>query len=365
MCFGLEAGVYDLSYSDIKGYYLSKRRPFQLPSKLYVNDYSSYLEVIKTDYLQSDKSVGVLLYGMKGTGKTMDAKRLVTELNKPCIVINSVSMVSNNMSRFLQFINSPELNDTVIFLDEFEKGLGEDEDVALLSWFDGTGLNKHLYLMVVNDHHLLNDLFFNRLSRIKYSVQYGPLKKEVIEEIVSDIYKGTNEELEKINHFLHQMFYKTFDNIVSVVSTAERLRSQFSFDQIKDLFNLVEESRYYRIRSYTGSLDELETDCLGVDYCDIKMETKGESLVTNENQVVLREGMSTLVVSTKQLKVVKAVGDYLLVSAKALVNYYEEDLDKDDAETSLARKEAGLLPNSRKLARSSVEEVYLHLEVVV
>ena len=125
----LEPGIYKVNKSSIRGLFLTKiHDSFTLPSPLYGRESSFVGKVVKT-YQNTSGNLGVILNGLKGTGKTVTAKLICNELNLPVIII---SEPEDNM---VDFINRIE-QDAVVFIDEFEK-VYDGWDASLLPLMDG------------------------------------------------------------------------------------------------------------------------------------------------------------------------------------------------------------------------------------
>ena len=85
--------------------YLEKRVEFSEPNKVY-GDTNTKIERIINTFKERNKNMGVLLSGVKGSGKTFLAKGVASRLlkeNYPTLIVNEV-FDPNNLSDFIQAI---------------------------------------------------------------------------------------------------------------------------------------------------------------------------------------------------------------------------------------------------------------------
>ena len=195
----LPKSVYELNFDGFtKQFFLIRiSDKFELPEKVYGLE-TGLVDRIVTTFNRLDKNFGVLLKGLKGTGKTVVSKQVCNELGLPVILINK------SFGDLGQFINSIE-QDVVLFFDEFEKTYelssyhDEDEDGGgmdkpgkkgvnhLLTVMDGvfTSQYKRLFLLTTNKVYL-PDALISRPSRIRYVKEFSDLTYEQIIEILND-----------------------------------------------------------------------------------------------------------------------------------------------------------------------------------
>lgn len=191
----LKAGVYQMGV-DQMGIYLAEEDTFKLPIKLYGDVIKNSDRILKT-FSQRSKSTGVLLNGLKGSGKTITAKYICNEavhLGMPVILVNN-KMPQPMFNDFLKKI----AQECVVFFDEFEKThstyRGEDEDDEqedLLTLLDGVSSTKKLLIFTCNDEGKINEFMINRPARIYYNIKYGSLSIDEIKEFAED--NLTNKE---------------------------------------------------------------------------------------------------------------------------------------------------------------------------
>lgn len=179
----LPLGVYSLNQS-MFGFFLEKIEDrFEFNHKLYGLETGLINRVVKTWQL-TDRNLGVLLNGLKGTGKTVTSKVICNELKVPVILIG----FNPEGGGIPDFLNQIE-QDVIVLIDEYEKIFGEDSE--LLTIMDGvlTGTSRKMFLLTTNNTYV-NDNLLQRPSRIRYFKTFKDLSPEVIEEIVDDTLKN-------------------------------------------------------------------------------------------------------------------------------------------------------------------------------
>ena len=207
----LPKGNYLLKFDPREGYFLEKKDDFVLPKKIY-GDQSIINRWLKSWETNSSKNLGILLAGVKGSGKTITAQKFCVESELPVIIINELFHGSD----FVDFITSPKLGECVVFLDEFEKIYSKQEfQHELLSIMDGNYSTKLIFLLTVNEDKL-NDYLVNRLNRIKYCKTYYDLDTETINSVIDDMLIN-KEHTQSIHSFIEKVNLKTFDLLVNLL----------------------------------------------------------------------------------------------------------------------------------------------------
>jgi broad-specificity NMP kinase len=207
----LPKGNYLLKFDQREGYFLEKKDDFKLPSKIY-GDQSIVNRWLKSWETNSEKNLGILLAGTKGSGKTITAQKFCIDSQLPVIIINEMFHGSD----FIDFVTSPKLGKCIIFLDEFEKTYSKQEcQYELLSVMDGNYATNLVFLLTVNEDKL-NDYLVNRLNRIKYCKNYHDLETEVVDEVIDDMLVNKNHR-QSIHNFFDKVNLRTFDLLVNLI----------------------------------------------------------------------------------------------------------------------------------------------------
>jgi len=165
-------------------YFLEKAKPFEVPDKLYGKTEAWTDRIIESFNVEAHQT-GVLLSGLKGSGKTMLAKNIAVKSNLPVIIVNAPYCDD----RFLRAIQGIEQR-AVIMFDEFEKVYSKEDQEKILTLFDGiyTAKNK-IMILTCNDRWAVQSFFHNRPGRLRYAIHFEGLDAKFIREYCADSLK--------------------------------------------------------------------------------------------------------------------------------------------------------------------------------
>lgn len=234
---GLPKGIYEVKLS-MTGFYLSKiAESFTFDYKLYGLNQKFIDYVLKT-YENTTGNLGVLLDGIKGTGKTVTAKELCNRLQLPVILVQSMGNDTN--SKLIKYLSTAIDFDCIFFFDEYEKEFKNSSDV--LSFMDGTynSIYRKVFLLTTNELNVDPNLL-GRPSRLRYKKSFGNLSEEVTREILNDILEDKTA-IEKVIELTHSMNIITID-LIKAIATEINIHGAESFPDIKETFN-IEFSRF-------------------------------------------------------------------------------------------------------------------------
>lgn len=252
---------------------------FNINGVIYGDIKSRTNKIINT-FLDRESNTGVLLSGIKGSGKTLQAKyiseHLLNNHNISTIIINDV-FDTYELSIFLKNINEP----VVIIFEEFEKlyktlkikkpddipTLGDKSPVdmqeGLLSLLDGVFLGKKLFIFTCNNTYKITDLLLNRPGRVFYHFKYHGIDDTVVKEYCNNIL--INKEKCK-----------------QILDICDYLDESFTFDMLKAI---VEESNRYSIEPIEAlEYMNIEPDVIHSYYSISLDNVKGYDLHINKNQ---------------------------------------------------------------------------------
>ena len=239
--------IYTVNVDEFGRFYLTKKSEgYKFDYKLYGLESKFINRVLKT-YSKTHGNLGILLNGIKGTGKTVSSKLIASEINQPIILIDRKL---DGVHTFLNTITQ----DITIFIDEYEKVYGDS--AQMLTIMDGA-LNstfRRMFLMTTNDLYVDRNLI-ERPSRVRYLKMFGNLKPEVVEEVIDDILEYPEMKKECIS-FISSLETITIDIVKAVINEVnihEEAPSAF-----EDVFNVKKIKGNYNVKLVEdGKLSEL------------------------------------------------------------------------------------------------------------
>lgn len=205
-----------------------------MPDKLYeTEDSSKFVNKVLTYFDKSnDGTTGVMLSGLKGSGKTITAKNIALKSNLPIILVDKSFRPSLLVKLFNKLVNTP----ACIMFDEVDK-LGEDyDDDYLLKILDGANTcGKKLVLCTCNESNNINEYLKDRCSRIRYWKEFDELSPSLIQEILKDKLND-KEEVNALSDFIIRNFACiSFDNVVAFADEVNEYPTTTFEELFKDM----------------------------------------------------------------------------------------------------------------------------------
>lgn len=279
----LPAAVYTVSFSMGAGFFLTSHLPFTMTEKVY-GGYDEKVHKIMRTYNAFDRSLGVILTGHKGSGKSLCAKMLAincVENGIPVIVCNQY------IKGLVGFIESIPDNCMVLF-DEFDKAFSCDDDDSdnpqnsMLPLFDGTSCGKKLFVVTCNRTNRLSEYMINRPGRFHYNLEFGCPGCAEIEEYMKDNLKP--EYYDKIRDVI-TLSYKVDLSYDCLRAIAIELNFGETLNEAMQDLNIIDnESVYFdvcvRFKDGTEIFESGKRIYTSPDYSDkIRMYNKHEEMV--------------------------------------------------------------------------------------
>lgn len=325
----LPLGIYNLCYDPKKGAYLERLADdFKFDYKIYGAE-QSFIKRVQKTYLKTTGNLGVLMNGVKGTGKTVTAKLIANTLGQPIILAHI-----NIGQAMIDFINSINQNITVFF-DEFEKifiknpDTGEDGQVFLLALMDGMYTSKYrrVFLLTTNQTSMDSN-FLERPGRIRYVKQFEDLSLEVIEELVDDLLEPKHLKEECIE-YIAKLNIITIDIVKSIINEVNiHEESPFSFNGI---FNVRFSEPVYKLyKSKEGEEETLLYYDLDVNRIQPRPDTWPKNNPQGNNFIIHGSYWGTIkeLVADDTIKVCKWTEDSEGRDIEKIYTYRLEKVDK-------------------------------------
>lgn len=247
----LPLGVYKFQIDMFENPFLSRvQDEFYFPYKIYGVE-TEFVDRVVKSWENTTGNFGVILNGLKGTGKTVTAELIANKLQLPVIIIpfHHKSLIS--------FLNEIQ-QDVVIFIDEFEK-IYDGWENSLLTIMDGALKTQHrLFFLLTTNELRVDKNLLQRPSRVRYVKTFSDLTLPVIMEVVNDklVHKDLYECTVK---FISELPIITMDLIKSVVEEVNIHQEDPA--NFRDVFNIHSdrEELYNVYELEDGKKEEVKT----------------------------------------------------------------------------------------------------------
>lgn len=227
---------------------LSQVGQFELPNRLLGDVEKRADRIINTFMDRKGRNTGVLMSGLKGSGKSLLAKLVSSRLLSqgfPTIILD----ISQINSGFCGYIGSID-TECVVMIDELDK-VDNGDQLCLLSLLDGTSTSRKLFLLTCNNKWNVTDWLLNRPGRVFYNFHYSGLDEEIIRQYCMENLKN-QEYVNDIVLVSKSIQDVSFDILVSIVEECNRYdQSPREFIDFMS-FHKAEDIKYNIFLSFDG-----------------------------------------------------------------------------------------------------------------
>jgi hypothetical protein len=247
----IPAGVYRLKKIE-KNYTLIPDIPrFITPGKVYGDMLSMSIRYWNT-FATGRQSLGILLLGHSGTGKTETAQitsNFAIDNNLPVIVVKEITG-DIDVIRYLA-----QLENCVIFFDEFGKNFRSDIQDKMLSLLSDSS-KQRLFIVADNHKNGISNFILNRPGRFHYKQDFSRISESTFEEYCADL-KPAETFYKDLKSLYNRSAVFSFDHLRALVKehlsypkdTVEYLLTVLNLDILATEVNYV-------VRSVKNNKDE-------------------------------------------------------------------------------------------------------------
>jgi hypothetical protein len=321
----LPLGTYRVCFAPMDGFSLQKIDDLIVGDEQVYGGRETKVDKIFRTYTRSDRSLGVMLSGDKGQGKSLFLRMVAERAHAEGI---PVILVTEDYDGLAVFLDS--LDECMVVFDEFEKVFpnrgskregsdGENRQNQFLSLFDGMSSTKRLYCVTVNDVLDVSAYLVNRPGRFHYHMRFDyPGPQQVREYLGDQAPKATATEVESAAMF-SQKVSLNYDHLRAIAFELNHPEAVFA-EIVEDLnIKAVEPSKYFVEAMYADG--------------SIVSGTEGINLFQRADRNItlfLRNGGNPLYFSFKQEDV--AFGDDGIITIPVgKINVHDDD-DEDKPE---------------------------------
>jgi energy-coupling factor transporter ATP-binding protein EcfA2 len=256
----IPGGIYTLFYNQRDNTFgIETTEEFKKPIKLYGKT-DQIADRIITTFEDRNQTTGVLLSGLKGSGKSLLVKIIAQKLLEkqiPTIIINDPRIDAEELAYFLNKMNQPAF----IVFDEFDKNYREIQlQEKLLSILDGVNSPlKKLFAVVINDESKLSNFLINRPGRLYYYHKFTTLDFQVVEDYCKKELKN-QEHFDSVLKFFDFYSMINFDMLKALVEEMNRYNEPAQ-DAAKYLNIRIDNGIYnnYTVKVYDANDEPVQT----------------------------------------------------------------------------------------------------------
>ena len=236
----LPVGSYFVRYNDDDGFYLTSAPTFKAVGEKVYGSREDKVSKVMASYTEMSRSLGVILSGDKGIGKSLFSRMLsirAFELEMPTIIIDTAY---RGIEKFVATIEQ----ECLILFDEFEKvfdGSRGARQEDLLGLFDGVSQQKHLFVVTANEVHKLSEFLLNRPGRFHYHLRFSyPTEEEILEYMSDNVSKEYHSEIAPVIKF-SSFIDLNYDCLRAI---SYELDSGLSFSEAIQDLNIIKTDRF-------------------------------------------------------------------------------------------------------------------------
>lgn len=248
----LPLGTYRVHFDGKEGFSLLRVENLTAGGERVYGQREQKVEKIFRSYERTDRSLGVLLSGDKGQGKSLFLRMVGQEAIARGI---PVVLVTQDVDGIADFLDS--LEECLIIFDEFEKIFPNGRQLhhgevnrqhQFLSLFDGMSQVKRIYCVTVNDVHDVSQYIVNRPGRFHYHMRFDyPGPDEVRQYLTDQAPEAPASEVQSAALFSRRVRLN-YDHLRAIAFELNNPTAQFS-EIVHDLNIKAIEPSHYRVEA--------------------------------------------------------------------------------------------------------------------
>ena len=256
--------VYDLMEESGVGVYLKETKDFEFPKNYSLSDED--LRFIKKSINAFNRTTkmttGVMLSGIKGSGKTLMAKYIAKQTKLPIVVVDP-RVYALDVEVFFSKTDTP----CCIIFDEIDKQWNTSK---LLSFLDGVKPTcKKLVICTCNKEDDIDAYLNDRCSRIRYKKRFTSLDKTAAFAVINEVINNKAKAEAATEYLFAKAKLISYDN-TAIFAEEIRNNPNESFDSIFSDLNIstIDENKQNTTQSKSKNVIEnsVKFDC-GWDCC--------------------------------------------------------------------------------------------------
>lgn len=236
----LPAGVYNLEVEShpmtgTKLKFVRHADRYSLPEKRF-GARNRHLARVRADYDITNPALGVLLKGLKGSGKSMFAEELgnhIVGMGLPVLQIEQAFDL--DILRVALSMIGP----CMLYFDEFGKIYQEEESRAkLLALFSDSTLNGVLFVITGNSDEEFTDALMNRPGRFRYRLHFKGLTVDDVVEVAEHYHVPQQLHMGLIRYVAKNVI--SYDMLITVCTLIREFKNEEEVREYLSILNVPE-----------------------------------------------------------------------------------------------------------------------------
>jgi len=229
----VQPGIYKLNYEESSGYHMVPyRQSFTVEGKSY-GMMEDHVNIFWNSYLKKSHSMGVMLTGAAGSGKTRMAEMMCNMAIRNNMFVVMITEVPIKLE-LISYIDS--LCNAVVLFDEFTKNVNLRMQGKMLTMFSAIGPAKKLFIITENELNSVSPYIRTRPGRIRYALDFGRVDISVVNECCDDY--GVSGPFRDALLKLHAKAPKmAFDHLQTILSEHVEI-PDMTLDELLTILNL-------------------------------------------------------------------------------------------------------------------------------
>ncbi|MDL9977851.1 AAA family ATPase [Microbacterium sp. ASV49] len=248
----LPLGTYRVHFSSKEGFSLLRIDDLTVGTERVYGHREQKVDKIFSSYHRTERSLGVMLSGDKGQGKSLFLRMVAERAIDEGI---AVVLVTEDADGIVEFLDS--LDECLVIFDEFEKIFpsgrrslhdGTNRQNQFLTLFDGMSSVKRIYCVTVNDIQDVSAYIVNRPGRFHYHMRFDyPGPDEVREYLRDQAPLASAAEVESAALFSRRVNLN-YDHLRAIAFELNDANALFA-DIVEDLNIKAVEPSVYRVEA--------------------------------------------------------------------------------------------------------------------
>lgn len=283
----LPLGTYRVHFDAKEGFSLLRIDDLAAGDERIYGQREQKVRKIFNSYERTDRSLGVMLSGDKGQGKSLFLRMVAQEAIARSIPVVLVTEDADGVADFLD-----SLEECLIIFDEFEKTFPNGRHLhhndtnrqnQFLSLFDGMSQVKRIYCVTVNDVQDVSQYIVNRPGRFHYHMRFDYPGPEEVRQYLSDqAPEAPASEVESAALFSRRV-HLNYDHLRAIAFELNSPSALFS-EIVQDLNIKAIEPSLYRVEAKFADGSSLADESAlnlferGHDHRTLELRNKQRSL---------------------------------------------------------------------------------------